>query len=97
MPIDDTEKSNKLLIKHAGKHCYPWIPANQKSSKFSERSFVLAYERVVNITSCTSILQEFFDGTLLTKRRRAEISLKVSFGAGRTRKTSLSSRHENTK
>lgn len=72
-------------------------PGHQKSSKFSERSFVLAYERVVNITSCTSILQEFFDGTLLTKRRRAENSLKVSFGAGRTRKTSLSSRHENTK
>lgn len=35
-------------------------PCHQKSSKFYERSFVLAYERVVNITSCTSILQEFF-------------------------------------
>ena len=74
---------------------------HQKSSKFSEPSFVLAYERVVNTTSCTCILPKFFcwnfKQTVLTKRGRAEISLKVSFGAGRTRKTSLSSRHENTK
>lgn len=49
MPIDATEKSNKLLIKHAGKHCYPWIPAIKSHQKFTNAVLSLLMSCKYNI------------------------------------------------